>query len=454
MNVATAAYPEASSYTRLSEGDRLVLQTAIGLSPVGLIAHPLFFSGRITRPEVAAAGLCALTEIAGKRYFNPIPGEVLRDPIVTANGDRLRCEVFSACNGVYARLDLFAETFNGAALGFGTTNVDINAPLAKALAGIRAQDCLHLNVGPTDVEVSTLTACHIEKKVPLSERWVRALAETQSLASRLELRARMDGLAFRRFLNALPMAGGSGSGVKMWLSPAPFGLRQTARPHAEAIALPGSARLSAIKRLMHVVQSVNIYGPSVDSETQSAVSAWEICMPGVRLLLMLSPEPYRGFSGEGAMLHALSQAESDDASRLGALLAWEAAIDPGDLAKETGISLTRVHHALQVLATGGQLGFDLNERSYFHRQLPFSESRLERNYPRLEAAKKLVEAGAISPDGARLRVLSEDHYHWVGFADGVPRCTCTFWSKYRGSRGPCKHILAARLYLDGRHREP
>ena len=56
-------YPAASSYTRLATHDSLVLQTATGLTPHGLVTHPLFFSGNVTRPDVAAAGLRALVEV-------------------------------------------------------------------------------------------------------------------------------------------------------------------------------------------------------------------------------------------------------------------------------------------------------------------------------------------------------------------------------------------------------
>lgn len=43
------------------------------------------------RPDVAAAGLRTLVEIAQTRYFKPVPGGWrLLDPILTAHGDRLR----------------------------------------------------------------------------------------------------------------------------------------------------------------------------------------------------------------------------------------------------------------------------------------------------------------------------------------------------------------------------
>ena len=30
-------------------------------------------------------------------------------------------------------------------------------------------------------------------------------------------------------------------------------------------------------------------------------------------------------------------------------------------------------------------------------------------------------------------------------ADGTAACTCPWWARYRGSRGKCKHVLAAEL---------
>lgn len=451
MSEIATTYLAPSAYTRAAAGGQLVLQTLAGLTPQGLIAHPVFFRGTVQRPDVVAAGLRTLVEIASTRYFNPIPGGFASlDPVVTANGDRLRCEAFSACNGVYARLDLLGDALDTGTLGFGTTNVDINPPLALALASIRAQDRLHLSVGTDGIEVDTPDGGFRERKVELPERWVRALAETQSLAATLDLRATLDGAAWRRFINGLPMSGGSGAGVNLWLLPAGTALRHSGRQKKGAISLAGSARLSALKRIQHLIQAVRIYGPETEPDAKGALSAWVIDLPGARLTLMLSPEPYRGFSGEGAVLHALSQARADDALTLGALLAWEAAIDPAALAVETGFAPDRIHGALQALATAGQVGFDLHEERYFHRQLPYSESRLEKNYPRLAAARALLENAAVAPDGNRLRVTSETRDYWVNLAEEPARCTCYFWAKYKGSRGPCKHVLAARLYLDAR----
>ncbi len=443
---AAATYQAASRLQRDGGQGALVLETALGLTPMGLVANPVFFSGTVRRPDVAAGGLRCLVEVASTRYFNPIPGGFASlDPIVTAQGDRLRCEAFSACNGVHARLDLLGQSLDDAPLGFGTTNIDINPPLALALAGIGVQDRLHLSVGPEHIAFTAGTAQHTERKVALPERWVRALAETQCLASGLTLRAELDALAWRRFMQGLSLAGGSGAGSSLWVLPAAGGLRQTARPQPGAVSLAGTARLAAVRRLQHVVQRVRVYGPDVTASTQGAISVWEFQLPGARLSLMLSPEPYRGFSGEGAVLAALGRAHADDAQTLAALLAWEPRIDPAALADEAQLPQDRVQHALALLATSGQVGYDLHEQRYFHRQLPYAEDRVQRNYPRLEAARALLAGGAVRAENGRHRVQGTHDVYWVTAHQGRLQCTCVFEAKYQGSRGPCKHALAVQL---------
>ena len=38
--------------------------------------------------------------------------------------------------------------------------------------------------------------------------------------------------------------------------------------------------------------------------------------------------------------------------------------------------------------------------------------------------------------------------HRVVLAGGGDKCTCPWYSRHRGQRGPCKHILAARLLVE------
>lgn len=452
------AYARPSQISSSAQATALVLETAQAITPTGLLAHPQFFSGSVRRPDVAAAGLRTLVEIAQTRYFKPVPGGWRSlDPILTAHGDRLRCEAFSACNGVYARLDLMAQALDDSHLGLGTTNIDINPPLAAALAAIRPDDPLHLQVGASQVAMSTPSGTHSERKVDLPERWVRGLAETQSLAAGLPLRAELDAIAWRRFIHGLAMGGGSGAGVSQWLLPAATGLRATRQPQAGAVSLAGSARLAATKRLTHLIERVHVHGPDVSASSPPALSAWVFQLPGARLTLMLSPEPWRGFSGEGAVLAALSVATQSHADTLAGLMAWEANLDLPALGEEAQLTPSQTHAALQVLATSGHVGFDLTDGAYFHRQLPFEADRLQANYPRLAAARALIEQGLVQRHGAQFHVAAShgEHPHVVTLGHGETtegagtRCTCAFWLKHQGTRGPCKHVLAAQLMAGG-----
>ena len=85
--------------------------------------NPRFFSGFMAEAEPAAAGLLGLANVAATHYFRRSTG--FRDPVVTCDAERLRFESFSACCGVYARLDVLPEAIDGEHLARGTTNVDI-----------------------------------------------------------------------------------------------------------------------------------------------------------------------------------------------------------------------------------------------------------------------------------------------------------------------------------------
>ncbi len=72
---------------------------------------------------------------------------------------------------------------------------------------------------------------------------------------------------------------------------------------------------------------------------------------------------------------------------------------------------------------------------------------VESMQPRLLAARKLVAEGgvALGPDGADAWVRGSDVEHHVRLGEEGPKCTCAWYAKHRNERGPCKHILAARL---------
>ncbi|MDH6123469.1 SWIM zinc finger family protein [Kitasatospora sp. GP82] len=440
------------SYLRSSVLDdrrgRLGLETSGGATPFGEAAHPRFFEGMLTAPSAAAAALLAVADVAAARYFQPQLLASL-DPVVTANGDRLRFESFSGCCGVYARLDVLESGVDGGEIGHGTTNVDVNIPLRDALGRLGPAEPLRLAVGPESLEVTTLDGPLVEKKVPLPDRWLRGFAETQVVAAGFDLRAELPAADAVRFLRTLTAGGRDATGPTRWVVPAGRLLRPTSRPVPGAVCLPGAQRLVALQRVLRHARGLRVYGPVLTAgDTRPASSAWEVELPGMRLTLTLSPEAARGFSGEGGVLDALALAGGEqDADLVAALLAWEPRIDVAELAEQAGLSSQRVRAALTRLGTAGQVGYDAAEAAFFHRQLPYDAGRAEARNPRLRAARALVAAGAVHPeaDGGAL-VHVEDHVQRVRrAADGSLGCTCLWWAKYRGGRGPCKHVLALGL---------
>ncbi|GGX78355.1 hypothetical protein GCM10010358_35930 [Streptomyces minutiscleroticus] len=440
------AYSRPSALESSAGGPRLGLETSRGATPRGIEDHPRFFAGFLTHPQVASAGLLAVADVAAARYHQRQSPASL-DPVVTGNGDRLRFESFSGCCGVYARLDVLGEGLDGGDIGHGTTNVDVNNPLREALSRIGADDPLHLRVGPDELAVTTLDGPVVEKKVPLPDRWLRGFAEAQVLASSFELRAELPAAEAVRFLRSLPRgtARGASRGVQ-WVVPAGRALRPTTRPVPGAVCLPGPERLAALQRVLRHATALRVYGPAVTGGA-AAASAWEVVLPGMRLTLTLSPETSRGFSGEGGVLDALATDEAaQDAELIAVLLAWEPRIDVTDLAAASGLPAGRVRAALVRLGTSGRVGYDAAEAAYFHRELPYDAQRAERHNPRLRAARDLVAAGAVALDGDVGTVTAEDgHVHRVRDDAGTLSCSCLWWAKYRGGRGPCKHALAVRM---------
>src|SRR6266849_7072547 len=174
----TYSYLAPSSLTH--EGGRSELTLATSGGPA---AHPYFFTGFLGRPQQTAQALLVVAEVARTRYYEPPQMARARilaaDPVVTSNEDALRFESFSACAGVYARLDVDAELLVGRASTWGTITVDFNPPMRAALARVRDADAMLMHVGHDDVRVTTLSGSAVERRVPLPERWLKGFAEVQ-----------------------------------------------------------------------------------------------------------------------------------------------------------------------------------------------------------------------------------------------------------------------------------
>lgn len=444
-------YARPSSVEVVGGHADLRLSTSGGTTSQGAAVHPRFFDGFLGHAEQSATALLAVARVARTRYYVP-PGmlaAILRaaDPVVTSNGDRLRFESFSACCGVYARLDLLPGALDGAAFETGTTNVDFNPPMREALAGVAGLDPLHLSVGE-DVTVTTLDTAVTEEKVPLPQRWLKGFAEVQLAAVGVVPAFEVSAVEARRFLRSLPPASGARSAL-LWAVPAGRGLRLTSRAGAGAVCLAGPERLKVLEPMLRFAHSLRAYASPDARAGAPAASVWELDLADARLVITLSPEVNRGFSGEGGVLRDLADPDSsDDADLVSALLAFEPRIDIPDLARRAGLDEERTVRALSRLGAAGRVGYDAFDSAYFHRELPFDPQALEAMHPRLRDARALVAAGAVRADGDVMKVRSNDSEHVVRRSDSGWRCSCPWYGKHQDNRGPCKHVLAVELVRD------
>jgi hypothetical protein len=423
--------------------DLLSLALAPALTPTGLATSPSFFHGFATHPQVLARGLVTLADITATRYFQYKP-VALRDPVLTAHGDRLRAECFSACNSVYARLDLFASGFDGGDISYGTTNVDIGLSTRAALSHVKRDQLLHLDVGQLGLTVSSLDETSFQRRVEMPDRWIRALGNAAEIHRGLLPKLSLNAGQARAFTASLPAA--TGKTQAGWVTATRTGVSLAPRASNAAVYLNGTHRLSALKRMLASIESMTFYGQTGGEAGPALI---EVGLPSARLTLGLTAEAWRGYSGEGALLTSLATPTVlADADLVSALLAFEPMIDIARLAQDAVISQARVQAALAVLASAGRVGWDAHDAAYFHRELPDDPDRVLKDNPRLKAAQRLV-AMVEAVTANEWTVRSTDTKYLVHFNPtkdiNQARCTCTWYLNHQGLRGPCKHVLAVQL---------
>jgi hypothetical protein len=441
----TLVYSRPSTLTVRHGGANLLLSTSGASARRVGGDERRFFDGFLGHPEQAAAALLAVARVARTRFYTP-PGMLTTalaaaDPVVTSNGDRLRFESFSACCGVYARLDLLPGSLLDPTQGTGTTNVDFNQPMREALARVSGRDPLRLRIGE-DVVVSTPDATVVEKRVALPERWVRGFAEAQVAGARMRQAFTVGSAPARRFVRSLPPRPSNGT---LWVAPGNTGLRLSARSAPGAVPVSGADRLRVLDPLLRFARALRAY--SADGRADAA-SVWELELADARFSLAISPDRSRGFSGEGAVLvDLIDETSVQDADLVSALLAFEPVIDVDALAAAADVARGRVQRALTRLGASGRVGFDAAEGSYFHRELPYDTAGIDLMHPRIAGARVLVDAGAVRvpTEAGAARVLSSGTEYVVRLGGEIDRCTCAWFAKYKGSRGPCKHALAVRI---------
>lgn len=436
-------YSHPSSLDTSDKGSSLRLAAELNEQP-----DTRYFAGDLLNPVITARSLRAVSDLVGTRFYIPpsMLARILReaDPVATVSRDHIRFEGFSACCSTYIRHDMSENSFEADHVSPGTTNVDFRAEMRAALADVRTGSSLQLRVDKEAVELQKGEKSVIERKVPLPTRWIRGFAEVQSHLRDMSQAMTLTKVQAQRFLRSLPRAQAD---HEQWAISSPQGARLSVRPTGKGVMIKGTQRLRLFEKLAADAKSLEIW-----SNEQQGSSAWVLDYGDQRLMLVLNSEPWRGFSGDGQLLSDLGSPDDAAVAAVKAQLKWQGTIDLDQVSVATGYDKAGVRSALGFLAAQGVLGFDLPSGSYFHRVLPFNLSLIEKLNPRLKSAGALHRAGAVklssSEDGHTAEIESDGVVHRVTYGSNGSTCTCPWYAKHQGTRGPCKHVLATEMALD------
>jgi len=407
---------------------------------------PCFFWGDVGQPFILARCLITLSNIV-KSSFNlsPFQMALLKDPIVTAGNGRLRFEGFSHCAGVYARVDVLPDGLHGEFLENGTTNVDFNQSMIAALGSIRPNEKIMLSVGEKELGLYKEEQKVVERKVPLPVKWIKGLGTVQIYLSESEKIHCFNKIQTQQLFRGIPKGPIKSDyyliirGNKPMFSPV---------KSADAVCIGGLHRLRLLEPLLPYIDQMQVF-PHADMQS----TTWQLYMGNLRFSFSLSREAWGGFSGEGAVLNSLIDDISDEwIDALDKYAYANQSFNPSAFALDENISLEKTGNLTGRLAAMGLLGYDLDDNGFFYRRLPFKLSRIIGLNPRIKNAEKLIAEGKVeilnkNTTRTEARVEGTGVHHTVIIENDKERCTCEWFSKYQGERGPCKHVLAVKKLI-------
>ena len=233
-----------------------------------------------------------------------------------------------------------------------------------------------------------------KRRSALPTRWIKGFAEVQAYQPALKLKFEVAPLEARQFVRSVPRGGGAKT--PSWVTPIGRGLRLSQRESKDAVRVMGTDRLHLLEGLINDAKKLRVW-----SDDSAGTSAWEVVFNSGRFVLMISPEIWRGFSGEGQMLDRLAGRDWEARSRacrpsLRGRPAWMSMES-----RRSSLTRPQIDGALAMLGVRGLVGYDMTEGAYFHRELPFDVTAAVELQPRLKDARKLVaeKKGAHHAEG-------------------------------------------------------
>lgn len=424
-------------------------------------------------------------------YENQYELEYLLDPVITIHPDEISFEVFSRDESSYGRLAVKYDIFEKIdEFECGTTNVDYSGKLAAQLARMRSYRQTRLDIDPSGFTVGHSggvgDSVHKEKKIELPDSWLQGFLQVHSTMTLGLAHVRLmpiDLFNIIRFLHrhkaktsprALRWELTPGQPAKVVFEPWEHELvlspmTEFAGPKEQKVRTWGRDRLKTLAQIIPSARYVDVflagYGmPSVyiadlgEATFTLALSGWtDNDWTGQSRFSLLSRRLDVSVDDLTTVYNAIRQARYGTAEAI---------------ADKTGLGVEKTRSALSSLCQVGRCMYDLGGHVYRHRDLflePFSAKHAlslikqaeEKSEPKAKEAKQIKKAenvriiarrpvstgyklsgSAKGSDGRRVRpLMSVDQEGQILEAT----CTCSYFKKFKLTKGPCEHILALRL---------
>lgn len=410
---------------------------------------------------------------------------IVLDPVITVHPDRVFFECFSRDESTYASLSCSHDIFKHQGdFACGTTNIDYSAALYDEFQKIRDYKTTRLAIEASGFAVQTGDdPGFIEHKIDVPDSWVRGFLQVSAAMAQpgvslslhpmdlhnfcLLLRRRKERVGPRSIRFELEPGKPVRAIFEPWGTEVICPRSSHSATEAQSIRIWGRRRLLTLERLIPIAQRVDVHllGTGLPS-------FWVVEGAGLRFTLGLSGWTANDWSRSGQfdLMGPRQHADSTTRERVYNTLAQHWKMTPAQLGAAAGLDPVLAESCLLLFAEAGRVVYDLGDKVYRLRELsrePLPLDRLRYSNEREELAAQIVAAGQVGKldiqerDGKRIidteltinkrrlvvRVVLDADERMVD-----AQCQCDFYTRNRLYKGPCEHILAARLVAARRSR--